>query len=78
MWRRPQTIARQAGIDDARGNLLPEDKLAAIEDLQKRYGRTAMTGDGINDAPALGAPTSASPWALPAPTRPWKRPTWSS
>ena len=48
-----QTIARQAGIDDARGNLLPEDKLAAIEDLQKRYGPTAMAGDGINDAPAL-------------------------
>ena len=48
-----QTIAQQAGIDDARGNLLPEDKLAAIEELQKRYGPTAMTGDGINDAPAL-------------------------
>nr|WP_254607075.1 heavy metal translocating P-type ATPase [Rhodoferax sp. BAB1] len=48
-----QTIARQAGIDDARGNLLPEDKLTAIEDMQGRYGVTAMTGDGINDAPAL-------------------------
>lgn len=48
-----QSIARQAGIDDARGNLLPEDKLVAIEELQKRYGLTAMTGDGINDAPAL-------------------------
>ena len=48
-----RTIAAQAGIDDARGNLLPEDKLAAIEDLQRRYGVTAMTGDGINDAPAL-------------------------
>ena len=48
-----QTIAKQAGIDDARGNLLPEDKLAAIEDLRKRYGPVAMTGDGINDAPAL-------------------------
>ena len=47
------TIARQAGIDDARGNLLPEDKLAAIEEMQRRYGTTAMTGDGINDAPAL-------------------------
>jgi Cd2+/Zn2+-exporting ATPase len=48
-----QTIARQAGIDDARGNLLPEDKLIAIEDMQGRYGPTAMAGDGINDAPAL-------------------------
>ena len=47
------SIAKEAGIDDARGNLLPEDKLAAIEDLQRRYGPTAMTGDGINDAPAL-------------------------
>ncbi len=48
-----KTIGKQAGIDDARGNLLPEDKLAAIEYLRKRYGYTAMTGDGINDAPAL-------------------------
>ena len=47
------SIAKEAGIDDARGNLLPEDKLTAIEDLQRRYGPTAMTGDGINDAPAL-------------------------
>ncbi len=46
-------VATQAGIDDARGNLLPEEKLAAIKDMQKRYGMTAMTGDGINDAPAL-------------------------
>lgn len=46
-------IAQQAGIDDARGNLLPEDKLAAIKELRERYGSTAMTGDGINDAPAL-------------------------
>ncbi len=48
-----KAIAGQAGIDDARGNLLPEDKLAAIEELRSRYGSTAMTGDGINDAPAL-------------------------
>ena len=48
-----KAIAKQAGIDDARGNLLPEDKLTAIEELQKRYGFVAMTGDGINDAPAL-------------------------
>ncbi len=48
-----QAIAREAGITDVRGNLLPEDKLAAIKALQAKYGATAMTGDGINDAPAL-------------------------
>jgi len=48
-----RSIAAQAGIEDARGNLLPEDKLAAIRELQRQYGPTAMTGDGINDAPAL-------------------------
>ena len=48
-----KTIATQAGIDDAHGNLLPEDKLTAIQGLQARHGKTGMTGDGINDAPAL-------------------------
>ncbi len=47
------SIARQAGIEDARGDLLPEAKLEAIREMQKRYGATGMAGDGINDAPAL-------------------------
>ncbi|WP_411877899.1 heavy metal translocating P-type ATPase [Polaromonas sp. YR568] len=48
-----RAIASQAGIEDARGDLLPEAKLEAIRDMQQRYGATGMTGDGINDAPAL-------------------------
>jgi Zn2+/Cd2+-exporting ATPase len=48
-----EAIGREGGLTDIRGNLLPEDKLAAIKALQKQYGATAMTGDGINDAPAL-------------------------
>ena len=46
-------IAAQVGIDDARGNLLPDDKLAVIDELIRRYGKVGMVGDGINDAPAL-------------------------
>lgn len=48
-----RSIAAQAGIDDVRSLLLPDDKLNAVVDLQQRYGFTAMAGDGINDAPAL-------------------------
>jgi len=48
-----EAIGREAGLTDIRGNLLPEDKLTAIRALQQQYGATAMTGDGINDAPAL-------------------------
>lgn len=48
-----QAVAREAGIADARGGLLPQDKLTAIEEMRVQYGPTAMTGDGINDAPAL-------------------------
>ncbi|MBP7565212.1 MAG: heavy metal translocating P-type ATPase [Burkholderiaceae bacterium] len=50
-----QAVARAAGIDEAQGNLLPEDKQRVLAGLQQRHGPTAMTGDGINDAPALAA-----------------------
>ena len=46
-------VAHEAGIAQARGDLLPEDKLEAIKTMQRDLGPTAMTGDGINDAPAL-------------------------
>lgn len=48
-----KTIADEAGIENVRGNLLPAEKLDAVRELQKQYGKTAMIGDGINDAPAL-------------------------
>ncbi|MBS1962317.1 MAG: cadmium-translocating P-type ATPase [Bdellovibrionales bacterium] len=50
-------IASQVGIDDARGNLLPEDKINAVRDLVKQYRYVAMIGDGVNDAPAMAAAT---------------------
>jgi Cd2+/Zn2+-exporting ATPase len=48
-----KAIAAQVGIDQAQGNLLPTDKLQAIEALYAQNHRVGMVGDGINDAPAL-------------------------
>jgi Cd2+/Zn2+-exporting ATPase len=52
-----RTIAAELGIggDDVRAELLPEDKVTAIEDLRRQYGSVAMVGDGVNDAPALAS-----------------------
>ena len=46
-------VARQVGIDDVYGDLLPRDKVKHIEDYRKRGHRVIAIGDGINDAPAL-------------------------
>ncbi|MDO5655214.1 MAG: heavy metal translocating P-type ATPase [Flavobacteriaceae bacterium] len=48
-----ENIARQIGLTEAKGDLLPEDKVDAISDLNQKYGKVAMVGDGVNDAPAM-------------------------
>lgn len=50
-------IAKQIGLNDAKGNLLPEDKVAEIKKLIKKYKKIAMVGDGVNDAPAMALST---------------------
>ena len=53
-------IARQAGIDDVRADLSPEQKIAAVTELEEQYGPVAVVGDGIIDAPALAHATVGS------------------
>lgn len=50
-----RAIARQAGIDEVRAGLKPEDKARILEEFRKGGNLVAMVGDGINDAPALAA-----------------------
>jgi Cd2+/Zn2+-exporting ATPase len=54
-----EPIARETGMDDFRAELLPEDKVTAVEELVARHGTVAMVGDGVNDAPAMARATLA-------------------
>jgi Cd2+/Zn2+-exporting ATPase len=47
-------IAAATGIEEVRAELLPADKVKAVEELVARFGSVAMIGDGVNDAPAMG------------------------
>ncbi len=52
-----RNIAQQAGITNLEANLLPEQKVIAVKKLKQQFENVVMTGDGINDAPALAAST---------------------
>ncbi|MEM7335144.1 MAG: cation-translocating P-type ATPase [Chloroflexota bacterium] len=52
-----QKIGADVGVTKIRAGLLPEDKLTAVQELNKQYQRIGMVGDGINDTPALAAAT---------------------
>lgn len=51
------TVGKELGIKEVLGDLYPEDKVRAIQELSGRYGKTAMIGDGVNDAPAMASST---------------------
>lgn len=58
-------IAEKLNIDAFYSELLPENKVSALKQLARKYGRVAMVGDGVNDAPALATADVASPWGWP-------------
>lgn len=52
-----QAVAEVIGVDEVRAELLPAEKVEAVESLTARFGSVAMVGDGVNDAPALARAT---------------------
>ncbi|MCL4425321.1 MAG: HAD-IC family P-type ATPase, partial [Firmicutes bacterium] len=52
-----RAIAGRVGVDEFRAELLPQDKVTAVQSLMHQYDKVAMVGDGINDAPALATAT---------------------
>lgn len=56
--RTARAIGKNAGIQTVQAGLMPEEKLDFIRKLKQKYGKVAMVGDGVNDAPALAAATT--------------------
>lgn len=53
--RTAAAISAELGLDGFFASLLPQDKVRILDDLQNQYGKVAMVGDGVNDAPALAS-----------------------
>lgn len=52
-----KAISIELGIDEIKADLKPQEKIKAVEELERKYGAVVMVGDGINDAPALARAT---------------------
>jgi Cd2+/Zn2+-exporting ATPase len=51
------SVAKSLGLDEAKGGLMPEQKVEALNALKRSHGKVAMVGDGVNDAPAMANAT---------------------
>ena len=77
-------MAKEAGVEAVRAELLPVDKLSVMKELREQYGSTMFVGDGINDAPVLagadvgGAMGSGADAAIEAADVVYMRPSISS
>ena len=71
-----RAVAGEAGIDKVFAQLLPQDKLAHLQEMRRESGAVLFVGDGINDAPVLAGADVGLPWEA-VQTRPLRRQTWS-
>lgn len=69
-----QCVAKSLGLEEVQADLLPEQKVQAVEALVETYGRVARVGDAVNDAPAMAHATLGIAMGLPGATPPSRRP----
>lgn len=68
-------LAAEVGITDVRSGLLPQDKVAAVQERERAGRRVLVIGDGVNDAPALAAAHTGIAMGRAGSTSRWRPPT---